>query len=213
MGAGVGPSSPLVGGGGSCSPLVWGRGGPCSPLVGGHGGPCSSFVGGRWVLIVGRCRRSWALVRGVVLGRVRRWWGGAGTGPLSSLVGWCWYWAVVIVGGVVMGHCRHSWGGAGPGSSSLMLGVVMGHRLGGWWWALVAVMLCWVEIGRRTMIVRRPVATSLTWHLASGLANSKGEGGLTLSLSIVWRPRRRLRRGNSVPVIVASRRCGRLFDW
>ena len=56
------------------------------------------------------------LLRGVVLGRVRRWWGGAG--PLSSLVGWCW--AVVGVGGVV-------------------LGVVMGHRLGGWWWALVAV--------------------------------------------------------------------------
>ena len=42
-----------------------------------------------------------------------------------------------------------------------MLGVVMGHRLGGWWWALVAihvdtlplrsiiviVMLCWVKIG------------------------------------------------------------------
>jgi len=105
-----------------------------------------------------------------------------------------------------------------------MLGVVMGHSLGGWWWALVAVrvdtlplrsivvvvvvvacrrhtsvvvVLCWVEIGRRTMIVRRPVATSLTWHLAPGLANSKGEGGLTSSLSIVWRPRRRLRRGNS----------------
>jgi len=47
------------------------------------------------------------------------------------------------------------------------------------------------------MIVRHPVATSLTWHLAPGLANSKGEGGLTSSLSIIWRPRRRLRRGNS----------------
>jgi len=76
-------------------------------------------------------------------------------------------------GGV--GHCHHWWGGAGPGSSLPMLGVVMGHRLGGWWWALVAVrvdtlplhsivvvvvvachcrpsvivVLCWVEIGRR----------------------------------------------------------------
>jgi len=78
----------------------------------------------------------------------------------------------------------------------------MGHRLGGWWWALVAirvdtlplrsivvvvvvtcrrrpsviVVLGWVETGRRTMIIRCPVATSLTWHLAPGLANSKGEG-------------------------------------
>ena len=33
---------------------------------------------------MGRCRRSWALVRGVVLGRVRRWWGGAGSGGLSD---------------------------------------------------------------------------------------------------------------------------------
>jgi len=49
-------------------------------------------------------------VRGVVLevGRCRRCWGG-------------------------VGHCHHSWGGAGPGSLSPMLGVVMGHRLGGWW--------------------------------------------------------------------------------
>jgi len=39
----------------------------------------------------------------------------------------------------VLGHCCHSWGGAGPGSSSPMLEVVMGHRLGGWWWALIAV--------------------------------------------------------------------------
>ena len=78
----------------------------------------------------------------------------------------------------------------------------MGHRLGGWWWALVAVrvdtlplrsiviivvvacrhrpsivvVLGWVETGRRTMIICRPVATSLMWHLAPGLANSKGEG-------------------------------------
>jgi len=152
-----------------------------------------------------------------VLGRCHHSWGGAGL-LLSLLVGWCW--AIVIIRGVVLGRCRHSWGGAGPGSSSPMLGVVMGHCLGGWWWALIAVrvdtlplhsivvvvachhhpsivvMLCWVEIGRQTMIVHRPVAMSLTWHLAPGLANSKGEGGLTSSLSIVWQPRR----------------CGQLFD-
>ena len=114
------------------------------------------------MLIVGRCRRLWVLVHGVVLGCVRCWWGGAGSGPLSSpLVGWCW--AIVIIGGVVLGCCRCSWGGAGPGSLSPMLGVVMAHHLGGWWWALIAVcvntlplhsiiiivvMLCWVEIGR-----------------------------------------------------------------
>jgi len=47
------------------------------------------------VLIVGCCHRSWALVHGVVLGRVHHSWGGAGSGPLSSLfLGWCW--AVVI---------------------------------------------------------------------------------------------------------------------
>ena len=39
----------------------------------------------------------------------------------------------------MLGHCWCLWGGAGPGSSSLMLGVVMGHCLGGWWWALIAV--------------------------------------------------------------------------
>jgi len=169
------------------------------------------------VLIVGRCRHSWALVCGVVLGHVRRSWGGAGSGLLSSLfLGWCW--AIVVIPGVVLGHCRCSWGGAG--SSSPMLGVVMGHSLGGWWWTLVAVcvdtlplrsiiiitchcrpsvvvVLCWVEIGQQTMIVHCLVATLLTWHLAPGLANSKGEGGLTSSLSIVWRPRHRLQCGNS----------------
>jgi len=46
------------------------------------------------------------------------------------------------------------------------------------------------------MIVRHLVATLLMWHLALGLANSKGEGGLTSSLSIVWWPRCRLQRGN-----------------
>ena len=99
-------------------------------------------------------------------------WGGAGSGPLSSpLLGWCW--AIVVVPGVVLGHCQCLWGGAGPGSSSPMLGVVMGHSLGRWWWALIAirvdilplhsivvvvivvtccrhlsvvVVLCWVEI-------------------------------------------------------------------
>jgi len=50
------------------------------------------------------------------------------------------------------------------------------------------------------MIVCCPVAMSLTWHLAPGLANSKGEGGLTSSGNHVadcdvatW-----------VPVVVAS---------
>ena len=66
------------------------------------------------MLIVGRCRCSWALVRGVVLGHVRHWWGGAG--PLSSLVGWCW--AIVGVGGVLLG------GGDGP----LSWWVVVGPR-------------------------------------------------------------------------------------
>jgi len=47
------------------------------------------------------------------------------------------------------------------------------------------------------MIIHRPVATSLTWHLAPGLANSKGEGGLTSSLSIIWQPHRQLQCGNS----------------
>jgi len=68
----------------------------------------------------GRCCRSWVLVRGVVLGRVRRWWGGAGSGPLSSTLGWCgplsslvgWCWAVVGVRGVVLGLGPHRrcWG-------------------------------------------------------------------------------------------------------
>jgi len=67
------------------------------------------------VLIVGHCRRSWALVHGVVLGCVRHWWGGAGSGLLSSpLVGWCW--AVVGVCGVVLG------GGDGPLSWWVVVG-------------------------------------------------------------------------------------------
>jgi len=47
------------------------------------------------------------------------------------------------------------------------------------------------------MIIHCPVATSLTWHLAPGLANSKGEGVLTSSLSIVWWPHCQLQHGNS----------------
>jgi len=48
VGAGAGPSSPLVGGGGGlCLLFIWGRGRPWSPLVGGRDGPCSSFIGGR----------------------------------------------------------------------------------------------------------------------------------------------------------------------
>ena len=49
----------------------------------------------------------------------------------------------------------------------------------------VVVMLCWVKIRWH---IHHSVATSLTWHLVLGLANSKGEGGLTLSLFIVWWP-------------------------
>jgi len=66
------------------------------------------------------------------------------------------------------------------------------------------------------MIVRHPVATSLMWHLALGLANSKGEGGLTSLLSIVWRPRRRLRCGNSGShrcCLVSMRPVVRLVTW
>jgi len=61
-------------------------------------------------------------------------WGGAG--PCSLLVGWCWYWAVVVVGGVVMGHCQRSWGGDGPSS----------------WWVVVGPRSRRVVLGRnRTM--------------------------------------------------------------
>ena len=56
---------------------------------------------------------------------------GADSGLSLLLVGWCW--AVFTIGGVVLGCCWCWWGGAGPGSSLLMLGVVMGHHLGGWW--------------------------------------------------------------------------------
>jgi len=49
VGAGAGPSSPLVGGGG----------GRCSPLACGAGPPCSW-----WVLEVGCRRRWWAVVGG-----------------------------------------------------------------------------------------------------------------------------------------------------
>jgi len=50
-------------------------------------------------------------------------------------------------------------------------------------------------------------------HLVLGLANSKGEGGLTSLLFIVWWPCRRLRRGTWVAIVVASHRCGRSFGW
>jgi len=113
------------------------------------------------VLIVGRCRCSWVLVCGVVLGRVCRSWGGAGSGPLSSpFLGWCW--AVVVIPGVVLGRCRRSWGGAGPGSSSLMLGVVMGHSLGGWWWALIAVRVDTLPLHSIVIIVVVAIRPSLS---------------------------------------------------
>jgi len=217
LACGAGPSSQLVGAGGGPSSKMVGGGGWCLPFVG-WGAPCGCWcwavlaVGrGRWWVVFTVGMGSWWAVFAVGRGSwwamfiVRRGlvgadsgplssfvgaglWGGAGSGPLSSLlVGWCW--AVAVICGVVLGHWQHSWGGAGPGSSSPMLGVVMGHCLGGWWWALVAVrvdtlplcsivvvVLCCIEIGRRTMIVRCPVAMLLMWHLAPGLANSKGRG-------------------------------------
>jgi len=89
---------------------------------------------------------------------VRRELVGADSGPLSSpLVGWCW--AVVVVREVVLGHCRRSWGGAGPGSSSLMLGVVMGHRLGGWWWALVAVHVDTLLLHSIIVVIVHPLSS------------------------------------------------------
>ena len=122
------------------------------------------------MLIVGRCCHSWALVRGVVLGHVHRWWGGAGSGPLSSLlVGWCW--AVVVIHGVVLGRCRRSWGGAGPGSLSLMLGVVMGHRLGGWWWALVAIRVDTLPL--RSIVIIVVVCPSSSCCVGSKLDNER----------------------------------------
>jgi len=135
-------------------------------------------------------------VGGVVLvvGRCHcRWWGG-------------------------VGHCHHSWDGAGPGSSSLMLGVVMGHHLGGWWWALVAIHVDTLPL--RSIVVNVVAvclslsccvgsqsddehAMSLMWHLAPGLANSNGEGGPPSLLSIVWWPCRQLQHGN----LGSHRRC------
>ena len=78
---------------------------------------------GSWWAVFAVGRGSWWAVFIIRRGSV-----GADSGPLLLFVG------------------AGSWGGAGPGSLSLMLGVVMGHRLGGWWWALVAIVLCWVEI-------------------------------------------------------------------
>jgi len=63
------------------------------------------------------------------------------------------------------------------------------------------------------MIVCCLVATSLTWHLVLGLANSKGEGGLTLSLFMVGDHIANCNMATQVPVIVALRRCGWSFDW
>ena len=51
-------------------------------------------------------------------------WGGARL--CSPLVGWCWYWAVVVVGGVVMGRCQCSWGGG------VVLGLGPCRRCWGW---------------------------------------------------------------------------------
>jgi len=126
-----------AGSGPSSSPLV----GWCWAVVVIHGhwfmGWCwAVFAIGGVVLVVGHC--------------CCHWWGGAGL--LSLFMG-----AVLWV--VVLGHVCHSWGGAGPGSSSLMLGVVMGHRLGGWWWALIAIhvdtlLLCSIMV--MVMVAIRP---------------------------------------------------------
>ena len=118
----------------------------CRGSVGAGSGPLSPLVGWCWAIVIvrghwfmGWC---WAMfaVGGVVLvvGHSHcHWWGGAGSGLLSSLlVGWCW--AVFTICGVVLvvGHCRcHWWGGAGPLSSfvgTVSWVVVLGHVCHSW---------------------------------------------------------------------------------
>jgi len=138
---------------------------------------------------------------------------GAGSGPLLLLV------VVVLVG-----PCRHWWG------------VVMGR-----WWVVVVVgprrhsccrliMACCrhcmpslslslpavvviVIACRRLHRLLLGLHCVVVGHLVLGLANSKGEGGLTLSLFIVWWPCHQLRHGTWVAVVVASHRCGQSFGW
>jgi hypothetical protein len=67
-------------GGGPSSPLVWGGGGPCSSLVGGGVGPCSPWVGG------GGEPSSSPLVGGAGAGGSSSPLVGGGDGPSSTLV-------------------------------------------------------------------------------------------------------------------------------
>ena len=64
------------------------------------------------------------------------------------------------------------------------------HCIASWLWSPVIAIhpSLWCCVGSKSDDER---ATSLTWHLAPGLANSKGEGGLTSLLSIVWWQRHR----------------------
>jgi len=120
---------------------------------------------------------------------------GAGNGPSSLLV------VVVLVGP------RRRW-----------WGMVMGH-----WWVVVVVrprrhschhliMACCRHCVPLLSLLLPVVVVAchhlhhvlpglhcvVVGHLVLGLANSKGEGGLTLSLFIVWWPCRRLRHGTWV---------------
>jgi len=118
--------------------------------------------------------------------------------------------------------------GAGNGPSSLLVvvvlvgphrcwwGMVMGH-----WWVVVVVhprhlvMVCCchcmpslslslpavvviVVACRRLHRVLPGLCCVIVGHLVLGLANSKGEGGLTSLLFIIWWPCRRLRHGTWV---------------
>jgi len=185
VGAGGGPSSKMVGGGGRYSPFV-GWGAPCvcwcwaALAVGrgrwwvlfavGMGSWWAVFAIGRgswWAVFLvcrgsvgadsGRCHRSWVLVHGVVLGRVHRWWGGAGSGPLSSTLGWCgplssfvgWCWAWVLVADAGGGDGPSSWWVVvSPCSRSCRhLAVAWHRRRRHHRRPSVVVLLCCVEIG------------------------------------------------------------------
>ena len=128
------------------------------------------------------------LVVVVLVGPRRRWWG---------VVMGRW-WVVVVVGPhrrscchLVMACCHHCV------PSLLLLPAVV-----------VIVVAC-----RRPRRVLPGLHCVVVGHLVLGLANSKGEGGLTSSLFIVWWPCRQLQRGTWVAVVVASRRRGRSFGW
>jgi len=73
----------------------------------------------------------------------------------------------------VLGHCRCLWGGAGPGSSLLMLGVVMGHRLGGWRWALIAIRVDTLPLRSIVVMVVIAIRPSLLCCVGSKLDNER----------------------------------------